>query len=82
MYYELFRQRRYRPAIIVGILMAIVAALLDPLSRAYVAYQTLTRAGIPFSSAVLMTALTLNGAFAFGGCPCGDLATFYGCPQT
>lgn len=66
MYIELFRRRAYRPAICVGILISAVASLMDPLSRAYVAYQTLARGGYNFSSAVLMSMLSLYGSYAVG----------------
>jgi hypothetical protein len=66
MYPELFRKRIYRPAIFVGVSMACIAALLDPLSRAYVAYQTLTRSGVVFVNAVLLSSVTLYGAYAVG----------------
>jgi hypothetical protein len=66
MYVELFRRRAYRPAICVGILISTVAALMDPLSRAYVAYQTLARGGYQISSAVLMSMLSLYGSYAVG----------------
>lgn len=68
MYVELLRKRCYWPGIIVGATMASVAALLDPISRSYVAYQTLTRAGATINSAILMSSLTLHGAFALGEC--------------
>jgi hypothetical protein len=69
MYWELISKRMYRPAIFVGFMMACTAALLDPLSRAYVAYQTLTRSGVVFVNAVLLSTVTLYGAYAVGECP-------------
>jgi len=69
MYAELFRKRNYWPGICVGIAMATVAALLDPLSKTYVAYQTLARSGVSYNNAVLMSSLSLHGAYAVGKCP-------------
>lgn len=66
MYSELFRRRIYRPAICLGVTICAVAALMDPLSRSYVAYQTLTRSGFNFGSAVLMSMLSLYGAYSVG----------------
>lgn len=68
MYAELFRKRNYWPGICVGIAMATVAALLDPLSKTYVAYQTLARSGVSYNNAVLMSSLSLHGAYAVGEC--------------
>lgn len=66
MYSELFRRRIYRPAICLGVVICAVAALMDPLSRSYVAYQSLTRSGFNFGSAVLMSMLSLYGAYSVG----------------
>lgn len=66
MYLELFSKRVYFPAICVGVSIAFLVALVDPLSRSYVVYQTLTRAGIGFSRAVVMSLLTLYGSYAVG----------------
>jgi hypothetical protein len=82
MYLELFSKRVYFPAICVGVSVAFLVALVDPLSRTYVVYQTLTRAGIGFNRAVLMSSLTLYGSYAMGefgcvvaaGCGVSDMA--------
>lgn len=66
MYSELLRRRIYRPAICLGVTICAVASLMDPLSRSYVAYQTLTRSGFNFGSAVLMSMLSLYGAYSVG----------------
>lgn len=66
MYVELFSERQYRPAIIIGVIMAVVCALLDPLSRTYVAYQTLTRAGQSFNTAVMLSHIALYGSYGIG----------------
>lgn len=66
MYLELFSKRVYFPAICVGASIAFLVALVDPLSRIYVVYQTLTKGGSGFSRAVLMSSLTLYGSYAVG----------------
>jgi hypothetical protein len=70
MWKELFCKRCHCPAIILGVIMSLLAALLDPLSRTYVAYQSLTRSGMSFGNAVLISSVTLYGAFAVGECSC------------
>jgi hypothetical protein len=66
MYRVMLGTPTFRPAILLGVVLAALAVQLDPQSRSYVAYNTLIRARVPPRDAVLMTTLSLSIAYALG----------------
>jgi hypothetical protein len=66
MYKQLLTNPLHRPAVIAGVLMALLSALLNPMSMTYVCYTSLRLSGNGLRWAVFMSSISMAGAFALG----------------
>jgi hypothetical protein len=66
MYKQLLTKPVHRPAIIAGVLMALLSALLNPMSMTYVCYTSLRLGGSGLRWAVFMSSISMAGAYAVG----------------
>uniref|UniRef100_A0A383VJ39 Major facilitator superfamily (MFS) profile domain-containing protein n=1 Tax=Tetradesmus obliquus TaxID=3088 RepID=A0A383VJ39_TETOB len=66
MYKQLLSKPVHRPAIIAGVLMALLSALLNPMSMTYVCYTSLRLGGAGLRWAVFMSSISMAGAYALG----------------
>ena len=71
MYWQLLTQRLHRPAFLMGIVMAMLASLLNPSTMTYVAYSAFRMAGFQLRMAVFITNISIFGSYALGAC-CGS----------
>jgi hypothetical protein len=76
MYKQLLTNPVHRPAIIAGVLMALLSALLNPMGMTYVSNMSLRLSGNGLRWAVFMSSISMAGAFALG-----ELGGRYGMPN-